>query len=116
MLLCPVPVICSKIAFLRTTLSEFPHTAPILKANSEADLWGGDPFYAGRITLYWFARPSTEPICQGAAKIGHSLERFCNTLAPDELSRVVGVAKRYCTVDLDGDTFVLAVDKQETEK
>ena len=44
MLLRPVPVICSKIAFLRTTLSEFQHTAPILKANSEAevDLWGGD--------------------------------------------------------------------------
>ena len=33
-------------------------------------------------------------------------ERFCNTLAPDEFSRVLGVAKRYCRKDSIGDSFV----------
>ena len=53
----PVPVLCSKIAFLRATLPALQQAVPVLNTNAEAEVYlrGGNPFYH---FTDWIARPS----------------------------------------------------------
>ena len=40
------------------------------------------------------------------AYFSHSLERLCNDPAPDVFSKGLGVAKRYCRINVISNTFM----------